>query len=597
MLSDYTTSASSDPFHKHSRRRRASVAILLIALVLGTIGASFFRTQILHNADFVLRSQDNRLRVIPLPAPRGTVYDRNGEIIAETVTGYRLLLQPASVDSLRMWLEQVAVPLQLDSAQIAGIVAEFSRAPTRPVRVAKTLTFEEISWIEEHRTEFTGILLQPHPVRRYPGGEAVAHLIGHVAEISERELADSAWSDYQLGQQIGKAGLERQYEGHLGGTMGERYVEVDARGRTVGPVAQEVIISPTPGKDLHLTIDLELQRFARSIFPAEMRGAIVALTPTTGEVLALYSHPTFDPNVLGDGMSLPAWKALNSDPEKPLLPRARAGIYAPGSTWKLATAIIGLEMGVVTPESRMPIACTGGLTYAGRYSRCWKSEGHGSLDLGGAIAHSCNVYFYQLGIRLGLNQLAQEGVRLGFNRSTGIDLPSESSGFFPEDADAYEERFGWKPTPSEVMSLAIGQGPNAQTPLRMAQFYSALAGDGTARVPHLRAGIQTPVETDLRVSPATLEALRAGLAAVTEPGGTAFSSSLERWKLYGKTGTAENSADGDRPHAWFTGFAGPPGADPEIVVAVLVEFGEHGSSAAAPIAAKIAEFYLDKTHE
>jgi penicillin-binding protein 2 len=237
------------------------------------------------------------------------------------------------------------------------------------------------------------------------------------------------------------------------------------------------------------------------------------------------------------------------------------------------------------------------MSYAGRYSRCSNSEGHGFLDLAGAIAHSCNVYFYQLGIWLGLNRLATEGTRLGFSRKTGVDLPSEATSTYPANSDWYRKRFGWSPTPSEVMSLSIGQGPNAQTPLRMAQFVSALAGDGTSPAPHLlRDGKARPLETDLRVTPAVLKATRIGMAQVTEPGGTAYYASLKRWKLYGKTGTAQNSQDEIRNHAWFTGFAGPPGGDPEIAVAVVVEFGGHGGSAAAPIGAKIADFYLNKTH-
>jgi penicillin-binding protein 2 len=229
-----------------------------------------------------------------------------------------------------------------------------------------------------------------------------------------------------------------------------------------------------------------------------MNGAIVAMVPSTGEILALYSHPTFDPNLLIGGVDATLWRSLNTDERRPLLNRA-------------------------TPETKMPISCTGGMSYAGRYSRCWKPEGHGSLDLAGAIQHSCNVYFYQLGIWLGLNRLSTEGTRLGFARKTGIDLPTEKVGTFPAGTDWYRKRFGWSPTPSEVMSLAIGQGPNAQTPLRMTQFFSALAGDGTAAAPHLlatqRAGRR---ETDLRVSRQTLQAVRVGLARVTEPGGTAY---------------------------------------------------------------------------
>jgi penicillin-binding protein 2 len=570
-----------------------------IGLVLASLGSAFFRTQVVENADYALRAEDNRLRFVPIPAPRGAVYDRNGRLIAETVTTYDLHIDPLAVDSTRRLLERLQEPLALDDSAVAALVARRRSAEGQPLVVAAGLGFREASWIEEHRSDLHAVRLHPRPLRRYSHGEAVAHLIGYVGEISAGELSDSAaWTGYRAGQEVGKAGIERQYESLLGGTPGARYVEVDARGRIIGSLAENEVEQPVPGLDIRLTLDLELQTFAHSIFPQGMNGAIVAMVPGTGEILALYSHPTFDPNLLIGGVAADLWRDLNSDPRRPLLNRATSGIYPPGSTWKLATALIGLEKGVITPETEMPIPCTGGMSYAGRYSRCWKQEGHGALDLAGAIQHSCNVYFYQLGIWLGLNRLATEGTRLGFARRTGVDLPSEAPGVFPADADSYRQRFGWTPTPSEVMSLAIGQGPNSQTPLRMAQFFSALAGDGTSRAPRLLAADRgsAEAETDLRLDPASLQAVRTGLARVTEAGGTAYLSSLERWKLYGKTGTSENAQDPGRPHAWFTGFAGPRDGPPEIVVAAIVEFGEHGSSAAAPLAAKVADFYLNAKH-
>lgn len=587
-----------NPFHPHARRRRALHATAFIALVLSSLGSAYFRTQVVENEDYALRAEDNRLRWVPVPAPRGAVYDRNGRLIAETITTHDLVFAPLSADSTRLLLERLREPLSLSDSAVAELLVRRRRG--QPLRVASGLEFPQLSWIEEHRPELPAISLQPRPQRRYPEGEAVAHLIGYVGEISARELADSTtWGGYRMGQEVGKAGIERQYERFLGGTPGARYVEVDARGSLVGSFALAEAEAPVPGTDIKLTIDVDVQRFAHAIFPKEMNGAIVAMLPRTGEILALYSHPTYDPNLLIGSIPPQVWRGLSGDPRRPLLNRASSGIYPPGSTWKLATALIGLEKGVISPETRMPIPCTGGMSYAGRYSRCWKKEGHGGLDLAGAIQHSCNVYFYQLGIWLGLERLSGEGTRLGFSRRTGVDLPSEAPGTFPEGAASYQERFGWAPTPSEVMSLAIGQGPNSQTPLRMAQFFAALAGDGTSARPHLLVGSaagKEPPETDLRVDPKTLRAVRAGLARVTEEGGTAYLSSLSRWKLFGKTGTSENSEDPGRPHAWFTGFAGPPEGEPEIVVAAIVEFGEHGSSAAAPLAAKVADFYLNRKY-
>ncbi|MEX2584017.1 MAG: penicillin-binding protein 2 [Gemmatimonadota bacterium] len=587
------------PFAQQSRRRRALIATLLVSSVVVLLGAAFFRTQVVRNDDFVLRSDENRMRAIPVLAPRGAVFDRNGELIAETVTSYSLHLQPTSRDSARVALLLLQPTLQLEEPQMERLLVSLSDDPDEPLLLSGSLTFEQVSWIEENRTELPELVLEAYPQRHYPEGEAVAHLIGHVAEISQEELDDSVtWEGYRRGQLVGKAGIERQYEQLVGGELGERYVEVDARGRTVGTIAPREAKPPAAGDPLHLTIDVELQRFIHSVFPKNRNGAVVAMVPSTGEVLALYSHPTYDPNGLNGGVDQQVWRELNSNPRRPLLNRATAGIYPPGSTWKLATAIVGLEKAVIQPQSTMPIACTGGMSYAGRYSRCWKQDGHGVLDLAGAIANSCNVYFYQLGIWLGLNQLSREGTRLGFSRRTGIDLPTENQGTFPRDVEWYRDRFGWSPTPSEVMSLAIGQGPNAQTPVRMAQFFAALAGDGTAPIPSLRqtSAAARRIETDLGVSPSTLEALRVGLARVLEPGGTAYMSSLKSWKLSGKTGTSQNTQDPTKPHAWFTGFAGGAGGPPEIALAVVIEYGESGSGAAAPVAAKIADHYLNSKH-
>ena len=585
-----------DPFHPHSRRQRSLWAVLAVVVMLGLLGAAFFRTQIVRNGEFALRADDNRFDVMPVPAPRGAVYDRDGALVAETVTGYTLAVDPAPPDSVRAYLAPVAAMLGLDSAGIEDVIRRLAGARGKPVQAGPNLSFEQVSQLEERREPLRGLRLETRPIRRYPAGAGVAHVVGYVLEISDRELASPEFEGYTQGQHVGKTGIERQYERTLGGTPGAQYVEVTAHGQVVGRFAPAVDDPPEPGRDVRLTLDLELQRYVHQVWPAGMRGAAVAMLPSTGEILALYSAPTYDPNLFVGGVSARDWAALNRDPARPLLNRAVAGIYPPGSTWKLATAIVGLERQVITPRDVMPISCTGGMAYAGRYSRCWKREGHGPQDLVQAIANSCNVYFYQLGIRLGLDVLAGEGTRLGFSRPTGVDVPGERVGTFPADRTWYVDRFGWRPPPSEVMNVAIGQGPNAQTPLRMAQFFSALAGDGTARAPHLLRGRDAPVETDLRVSRQTLQSVRQGLAAVIEPGGTAHAVELERFKLFGKTGTSQNTADPKKPHAWFTGFAGPRGGEPEVVVAVIVEFGESGSRAAAPVAARIAEYWLNKRH-
>ncbi|MBW3627915.1 MAG: penicillin-binding protein 2 [Gemmatimonadetes bacterium] len=587
-------------FQPDTRQRRTMCALFAISFVVATLLTAFFQTQVVSGSQYMVMSEDNRLRPVVIPAPRGTIYDRNGEIVATSIPGFAVMLMPGTAEVIKETLVDLQPFLGLANEDIEKLLETRAGRPHDLLEVTTDATFSQVATLEERRTSFPNLLVVDRPKRYYPAGAAIGHMIGYVAEISKEQLQLPEYkeAEYQQGRWIGKAGLEKQYEFSLSGTDGARYVEVDARGKVIGMLAPEQAKKPKAGKDIRLTLDLDLQRFAHSIFPKGMNGAIVAMVPSTGEVLALYSHPTFDPNELVRGISPQLWTSLNTDSRRPLLNRATAGIYAPGSTFKLATALIGLERGVITPETKMPYGCSGGMSYAGRYSRCWKKEGHGSLDLAAAIQHSCNVYFYQLGIWLGLSQLSAEGTRLGFSRTTGIDLPTEEEGTFPAGTEWYRKRFGWTPTPSEVMSLAIGQGPNAQTPLRMTQFFSALAGNGTAPSPHLivNSASARALETDLRVSRPTLVAVREGMARVTEPGGTAYMSSLKRWKLYGKTGTSQNSQDLKRPHAWFAGFAGPRDRDPEIAVAAIVEFGEHGSSAAAPLAAKIADFYLNKKH-
>ncbi len=362
----------------------------------------------------------------------------------------------------------------------------------------------------------------------------------------------------------------------------------------VTPTASIAARPPIPGNPIRLTLDIKLQEYVRQIFPDTMEGSVVAMVPSTGEILAIYSHPSYDPNSFVGRIPARLWRALNTDPRKPLYDRSITGQYPPASTFKTLTAAVGIQRGFLNQETRMPIACTGGMAYAGRYSRCWFRRGHGSLNLAQALEKSCNVYFYQVGIRIGLAELARAGTRMGLSQRTGIDLPAENPGIYPTGLDWYRERFGNPPVPSDVMSLAIGQGPNSQTPLRMAYLYSAIAGTGTSPRPHLVAGqVDQEGGVDLALDSRGLEALWEGLRLVTESGGTALQSSLARYKLYGKTGTAQNPHGPD--HGWFTGFAGVPGQHPEITVAVLVEAGLHGD-AAAPLAAKVANFYLDRVH-
>jgi penicillin-binding protein 2 len=585
-------------FQPDIRQRRTLGALFAISFVTAVLITAFFQTQVVAGHQYAARSEMNRLRPVPIPAPRGTITDRYGEIVATSIPGFSLMVLPGDAETVEGTLRDLMPFIGLSEPDIQRMMQQRNRRPHDLITVTEDATFSQVAAIEERRTSFPNLLVVDRPKRFYPAGEAIGHIIGYVAEISREELALPRFHDagYRQGRWIGKAGIERQYEFDLAGRDGARFVEVDAMGRIVNPRSTVGVLPPQPGADIQLTLDLELQKYISEIFPDTMKGAVAAMVPSTGEILALYSNPGYDANDFVGGIHPRLWRALNVDPRKPLLDRTLVALYPPASTWKLATAAAGLEKGILTANTRMPIGCTGGMSYAGRYSRCWNPRGHGSQDLIGAIAVSCNVYFYQVGIQLGLRELVEAGTRMGFNTRSGIDLPGEKAPVFPNSIDWYRNHFGHTPTPSEVMSLAIGQGPNSQTVLRMVHFFSAIGGDGTAPAPHLvrRPGAgegEGAIRMELNES--ALQALWQGLERVMQPGGTGFMSSLEHFATYGKTGTAQNPHG--ESHGWFTGLAGLPDQPPEIAVVAIVEHGESGS-AVAPLATKAANFYLSRKH-
>ncbi|HEY0024157.1 MAG TPA: penicillin-binding protein 2 [Longimicrobium sp.] len=584
-------------FQRDTRQRRSLGALFAVTFVVAMLLTAFFHTQVVAGEQYAMRSEENRLRGIPIPAPRGTILDRNGDVVATSITSYSLAVLPGDSAVVLQTLNDLAPFLGLAASDIETLMAKRNRRPHDLLEVTNRATFSQAAAIEERRAAFSNLMVVERPQRYYPAGAAIGHLSGYVTEITKEqlELPEFRQAGYKQGRLIGQAGIEKQYELVLAGRDGARFVEVDAKGRVVDPRSTVGAQAPVAGNSMKLTLDLDLQEYTHSIFPDTMKGAVVAMVPSTGEILALYSHPTYDPNAFVGRIPPRLWGALNTDPRLPMYNRTISAQYPPASTFKTITAAIGVQRGILKAGTRMPISCTGGMAYAGRYSRCWNRQGHGNVDLAGAIEESCNVYFYQVGIRIGLNELTRAGVRLGFTKQTGIDLPAEKPGIFPTGLDWYKEHFGVPPVPSDVMSLAIGQGPNSQTPLRMAYVYSALAGNGTAPAPRLVAGdtIDRGEGIDLGIDATGLQALWEGLRLVTEEQGTALQSSLARYKLYGKTGTAQNPQGDD--HGWFVGFAGRPDNHPDIVVAVIVEHGLHGD-AAAPLGAKVANFYLDKKY-
>ncbi|HEX6536293.1 MAG TPA: penicillin-binding protein 2 [Gemmatimonadaceae bacterium] len=577
-------------FHPNDLARRARIASWALAALFTVLLSAFFRTQIVQNSRYALQSEENRLREVPLPAPRGVIYDRHNQVIAENVPGYSVSLLSPTSDSLRASLQRLATIIPLSADEIDLAVRRYKRAPNRPTVVLSDAPFDVVSVLEERRIEFPGLIIQSAPKRYYPDGAAVASFVGYVGEITEAELATPRYRSYKAGQQIGKAGLEREYEDSLRGKEGVRFVEVDARGRVVREAGARQDLLPQAGPPLYTNIDLDLQRYVAALFADSLQGGAIAIDPKTGGVLALYSAPSYDPNRFIGGIPTDLWKQLNEDPRHPLYNKVIQGRYPPGSTWKLATAAIAMQDGLVTLDDKMPVPCTGGFQFGNRYFRCWDPRGHGDVTLAGAIEQSCDVYFYQLGLKLGLSRLVAGGIRLGSRDKTGIDLPDESRPIFPyADAEEYYDRRygkrGW--SQAVVLNLSIGQGENGQTVVNMARFYTALATDGSAARPEIAR--HAPRRTRLfALSEEQMEGIRAAMAGVVSQG-TARSAAIQGVVLAGKTGTAQNAQDPLHHHAWFVGFA--PANDPKIVVAVMLEFGGHGTRAAR-IASKIIQAYL-----
>ena len=549
------------------------------------LGGAFFRAQVFENAEYLVQSENNRLREVPLPGARGTIYDRHGEVIAENLPGYSVSILSPTEDSLRSALSTLSKVIQIDSAQQELAVRRFRRARTRPAVIFNDASFQVVSVLEERRVEFPGLIIQSAPKRYYPDGAAMAALIGYTGEISEEELSKPRFESYKAGQQVGKTGLELQYEAQLRGKEGRRFVEVDARNRVVRDAGVRREEQPEAPPALRTNIDLDLQRFAHAYFGDSLRGGVVALDPRTGGVLALYSAPSYDLNKFIGGVSSRFYESLRIDPRKPLVNRAITGMYAPASTWKLATAVIGLERGLVTMDTRMPVPCTGGYYY-GRVFKCWDKHGHGDVTLAQAIAKSCDVYFYQLGLKIGLTNLLAGGIGLGFADRTRIDLPNERKPIWFANTSYFDRKYGargWNK--SVVLSLSIGQADNAQTPLSMARFYTALATDGRAATPQIVA--REPERTRiLKLDSLQLAGIQLALADVVSRG-TAAGAQIQGLTIAGKTGTAQ--VNGQLDNAWFVGYA--PANDPKIVVAIIIEEGLHGSTAARA-ATKMMERFL-----
>lgn len=614
--------------------RLAFLAVVMFA-VFGVFLGRLFQLQIAQGEELRRLSERNSIRTVRLDAPRGELLDREHRVIATTRPAFQLEVIPSELRRPEKTFAALGSLLERDPKELALRVGQpHGRARFQPVGLDPDLTYEQLARVETHRHALPGVVTEARPRREYPDRDLAAHVVGTIGEIRADQLEKPGFEAYQQGDVIGQSGIESVAEAWLRGTAGGRNVIVNVAGREVERLDE---VEPVPGHAAVLSLDLDLQREAVAAFqtpladskapPAaapsptyepgvtEKLGALVALDPRNGEVLALVSRPSYDPGAFaGGGVDPKIWRELMRGEWKPLQDRAISGQFPPGSTYKAFVAAAALQEGVLTTQTR--VFCPGSYWFGGRSFGCWKKEGHGSVDLHTALVRSCDVYFYEAGRRLGVDRIAHFARMFGLGGLSGIDLAEEKPGLIPTAAWKMR-RFGDRWHPGETISISIGQGYDLVTPLQLAVSYGAIA-TGRAMQPHLLKSVERPdgsvvfeaapkVLSEVQVKPEYLDAVRDGLRGVVmEPGGTGGRARIPGITVAGKTGTAqvirleafknvpeEKIPVKYRDHAWFVAWA--PVEAPEIVVAVLAEHGGHGGAAAAPIAQRVMARYFEKT--
>ena len=564
----------------------ASVLIFLF-LITG-----FWNLQIQNPQLYNEQAERNRIRQLPIPAPRGKILDRDGRVIVDNHSSYSLILTRENLKTEH--LRTIAEGLNLDYDDLTARVRRYmSRPKYDPIIIKEELTPAELSFVDSHRDFFPEMELIPSQRRLYPQNGFAAHVIGYTGEISEQELDSPEFAKYNQGAVIGKFGIERQYNDILMGVDGERQVVVDNLGKTREVLANKEAV---PGKDLRLTLDLDLQAVAELAMDGK-NGAVVAMDPRNGEVLAMVSRPTFDPNKFAVRIKSSDWREIADNPDHPLLNRAIQAQDAPGSTFKPLVAIAGLESGAI--DDQYTVHCAGGASFFGHYYACWVKGGHGQVSLHKGIVHSCDVYFYNVGNRTGIDKLAFYARQAGLGQKTGIDLPHEAEGIVPSP-EWKIRNFRVKWYAGETIPVSIGQGALTVTPLQLARAYSWLINGGTWHQPHLVKGGKYE-QHSWPLSPDNVQKVLDGTwGVVNEGGGTGVRAQLPGLNVCGKTGTAQlassqflkgKSGIEWKENAWFVGFA--PRQAPEIVVVALYDHGGHGQFA-APIARDVLKAYFDK---
>jgi penicillin-binding protein 2 len=578
----------------------AIVAILLVLL------SGLWRLQVIGAQNYRTLAEQNRIRKVPILAPRGKLFDREGRLLVDNYPSVSCFLIREPGRDLRADFPLISRGLHMTPEQLEATLKHYALAPKyEPIPLKQDITPDEVEFIEAHRDELPELETIDEQRRLYPRNGFAANLIGYVGEVSDDMLNDPRYAYYEPGDVVGKSGVEQTYDSLLRGQDGSQDIIVDSHGREVGILGREPAV---PGQGLKLTIDLDVQRAAEAAM-GDRNGAIIAINPHTGAVLALVSRPAFDPNDFSVRVSRDEWNKLITDPRHPLLDKAIQAQLAPGSTFKIIMSLAGLENNVAQD---LKVNCTGGATFYGRFFACDKR--HGPVDILHAIPMSCDTYYYTLAERLGIEKIAYWAHKVGIGQKTGIDLPGEVSGTMPSE-EWKLKTFHEKWYAGEVISVGIGQGAVAISPVQLVRAIAGIASGGVLKRPHVVEPDQLPAEyrqaindsypgsgdATIPISPAIWETITDGMALTTNSG-TAAASHLENIDFAGKTGTAQvvNHSAGmkslgtgaERANAWFVGIA--PRRNPDIAVVVLVEHGGWGAEASAPLAARVIEAFVDK---
>ena len=596
-------------------RRRLAVAGSLVLLAFAVLFARFVWLQVIQHEYYRTRAEDNRISLVPIIPNRGVIVDRNGTVMARNYSAYTLEITPGKVADLDATIDELARVIDIqpkDRKRFRKLLDESKNFESLPIRTR--LSDQEVARFIARRYAFPGVEIKARLFRQYPHGDSASHALGYIGRVNDRDLETieqrQAEDNYRGTEHFGKTGLEQKYEFELHGQTGFEQVEVDAGGRAVRVLART---APVPGNNLVLTLDLKLQQVVERAF-GKRRGALVAIDPASGGILALVSMPGYDPNLFVDGINPQDWEALNTSEEKPMVNRALNGAYPPGSTFKPFMALAALELGKRTPQQT--ISDPGFFNFGGHTFRDDKKGGHGTVDMYKSIVHSCDTYYYVLANDMGIDNIAGFMRQLGLGSHTGIDIQGESEGVLPSQ-EWKKKRFR-KPEQQkwyagETISIGIGQGYNAYTPIQLAQATAAVASGGTLYRPHLvkyveniSTGERTPIEPQplrsLPLKPANVAFIRQAMVGVNKEGTGARAFAGAEYVSAGKTGTAQvYSLKGAkyeagkinerlRDHALFVAFA--PAEQPTIALAVLVENGGFGAQSAAPIARQVFDYYL-----